>query len=471
MNIISAIKDGNLLRSFLEDKDGSIKTWLNWMTALRVLYGLPLSVKRAALIKFCTGRDIDKLPKNGFDEALFLTGRRSGKSKIAALAGAFESVLSGREKQLSKGEKGLVIICAPSKKQSRIVKGYLRAIFEIDLFQTEIVSEEKDGFTLSNGVEIWIMAGDWRTIRGFTLLAAIVDEVCFFGYDAESKIRSDTELIRAIKPSLATTGGKLVCISSPYAKRGWSYKKYKKNFGNDKAKTLVWNCSSRTMNETLPQSVVDDALSEDLQSAKSEYLGEFRDDIAAYLPRETIESVVIVGRKELLHVSDYNYFAFVDVSGGRSESSAVAIGHRDKKKKVIVDFIKEYKAPHNPHAVIGSICEILRRFNIKRITGDNYGAEFVAAAFKASGFIYDKSQLSKSQLYLELIPQICSNQIELLDDEILINQLSNLERRTRSGGKDTVDHPQGGKDDVANVIAGVSFITSKNRKILGAFGR
>jgi len=34
------------------------------------------------MIMQCTGRDIDLLPQEGFDEALILTGRRSGKSKV-----------------------------------------------------------------------------------------------------------------------------------------------------------------------------------------------------------------------------------------------------------------------------------------------------------------------------------------------------------------------------------------------------
>ena len=58
--------------------------------------------------------------------------------------------------------------------------------------------------------------------------------------------------------------------------------------------------------------------------------------------------------------------------------------------------------------------------------------------------------------------------IEFLDNDILVNQLASLERRTRSGGKDIIDHPTGGKDDVANAIAGVSYITSKRRLRVGA---
>ena len=33
-------------------------------------------------------------------------------------------------------------------------------------------------------------------------------------------------------------------------------------------------------------------------------------------------------------------------------------------------------------------------------------------------------------------------------------QLTMLERRTARGGKDSIDHPRGGHDDVANSVAG-----------------
>ena len=381
MNIIKAIKDKNLFRRFIGNE---LDSWRNWLIALRALYGIKIKPTPYVtdLVHLCTGRDIDLLPADGFDAALFLTGRRSGKSKIAAIIGAFEAALSGREKLLAKGEMGLVAIIAPTKKQARIIKSYLRAIFDTtDLLKAEIVNETQEGFLLSNGVLIEILVGDWRSVRGYTLLAAIVDEVCFFGLDEESRVRSDTELVRAIQPSLATTNGRLICISSPYAKKGWAFSQYQKHFGNDSSSVLVWNCPSRTMNPTLSQKKVDEAMAEDLASAKSEYLGEFRDDIGIFLPREIIESVVIRGRKELLPKSGIQYFAFADISGGRSDDAALGIGHQNEKKTVVIDFLKRYRPPHSPYAVIQSMSEELRRFGLRQCKGDNYSAEFVAQAF------------------------------------------------------------------------------------------
>ncbi|MBS0266252.1 MAG: hypothetical protein JSS02_30260 [Planctomycetes bacterium] len=465
MEIIRAITDSNLFRPFLADADGDLSTWYNWLAALRIMYGLPVPESRRELVERCTGRT--QFPSGGFNTALFLTGRRSGKSRIAAVIGAFEAALAGNESRLATGEQGIVAVISPTKRQSRIVRGYLRAVFDSTPMLKDVVTDEtQQGFELNNGVLIEVLAGDWRTVRGHTLLAAIVDEAAFFGYDEESKVRSDTELIRAIKPSLATTGGKLIGISSPYARRGWCFNTYQRNFGKDSGKVLVWNCPSTTMNPTLPQSVVDEAMAEDLQAAKSEYLGEFRDDVCEFLPRPVIEALVAPGRVGLSALPDTTYTAFADLSGGRADDAALAIVHREQRT-VIIDRVFRYRPPFNPYVVISQMADEIKAFGIKRVIGDNYAAEFVCAAFEGCGLRYTKCEKNKSVLYTELLPRMCSGEIELLDDPTLVNQLANLERRTRSGGKDIIDHAPGGHDDLANAVAGAAVMAATIRHRVG----
>jgi hypothetical protein len=467
MNIIEAIKDDQLFRPFLADRDDRLSTWFNWFAALRTIYGLRVNKERRDLVRRCTGRDPERMPSEGFSTALFLTGRRSGKSRMAACIAAFEAVLAGHEGKLAPGEAGFVAICSPTKSQSRVCKGYLRSIFETPLLANEVSGETRQGFSLRNGTQIEILAGDFRTVRGFTLIAAVIDEIAFFGLEAESKIKSDTELVRAIKPSLATVGGKLIAITSPYAKRGWCYKQYQNNHGNDSGKTLVWNCASRTMNETLDQSIVDDALAEDLAAAKSEYYGEWRDDVSEFLSRTVIEGLVVKGRKALLPRTELRYSAFCDVSGGRRDDATLAIGHR-RERTVIVDLLRRWRPPFSPQAVISDMAEEMRRYGVRKITGDNYAAEFVARAFQSCGIHYVKADKPKAQLYGELLPRLCSGEIELPDDEALVNQLASLERRTRSGGRDVIDHPPGGHDDLANAVAGIADVLG-SRRMVGAF--
>jgi hypothetical protein len=51
----------------------------------------------------------------------------------------------------------------------------------------------------------------------------------------------------------------------------------------------------------------------------------------------------------------------------------------------------------------------------------------------------------------------------LLDDDKLVNQIVALERRVARGGKDSIDHPPNGHDDLANAVAGVltNLVASK----------
>jgi hypothetical protein len=230
----------------------------------------------------------------------------------------------------------------------------------------------------------------------------------------------------------------------------------------------VWNCPSRTMNPLLPQSVVDEALAEDLQAAKSEYLGEFRDDVAAFLPRSVIEQLVITGRRELQPRRGQRYAAFADLSGGRNDDAALAIAHVDGGS-VVVDLLRRYRPPFNPHEVVREMAGELVRFGLRRVTGDNYAAEFVARAFETSGIAYTKAEQPKSVLYAELLPRLCSSAIELLDDVALVDQLASLERRVRSGGRDIIDHPPGGHDDLANAVAGVAVVAAAPVVRAGAF--
>jgi hypothetical protein len=69
--------------------------------------------------------------------------------------------------------------------------------------------------------------------------------------------------------------------------------------------------------------------------------------------------------------------------------------------------------------------------------------------------LFEQSARPKSDLYIDLLPLINSQRVELLDDKRLIAQLIGLERRTSRMGRDSVDHAPGGHDDCANAVAGL----------------
>lgn len=469
MNIVKAAKDKNLFLPYLQGQMADISSFRNWLTILKVIYGGKIRHPKALkLIEDVTHRDPTKLPREGFDEVLLLVGRRGGKSKISSLIAGYSAVLSGNERRLSPGELGQISIVSPTKLQSSIIKNYTRSALSAPMLEREIVQEDKDGFQLSTNVRIQILSGDFKSVRGFSNLMVICEEICWM-HLSDDRIRSDTELIRAVRPSVATTGGKILAISTKYMRRGWAYRTWKRCYGNNNADTLVVDAPSKKLNPLLSDKVIERAMKDDMVAARSEFLNEWRDDVGMFLPESVVMAAVKSGRLELLYRDKYRYQAFCDCSGGRSDDASLAIAHKVESKGIL-DYIAQYKSPHSPAMVIQDMCRVLRKFKIHSIVGDSYAANFVSDLFLANGIRYTKSPLPKSALFLEFIPIISSGgMIELLDNPVLIRQLIRLERHTRSGGKDLICKPSGGKDDVANSCAGVAWLTVKRKRRVGAF--
>ena len=81
ISILAALMDEKLFRPFIEDEEGSVKSWGAWFTALRCLYGLQISPRHHQIIREATGETLTLCTREGFQTALFLCPRHSGKSK------------------------------------------------------------------------------------------------------------------------------------------------------------------------------------------------------------------------------------------------------------------------------------------------------------------------------------------------------------------------------------------------------
>jgi phage terminase large subunit-like protein len=146
-----------------------------------------------------------------------LVGRRSGKSRIAAAVGVFLALFEPERLKLAVGEQGIVAVVAVTKEQANVIFAYIRGFLEAsDLLRTEIVaissSLNSSTITLANHVSITVFAGSFRSIRGRTLLAVIVDEVAFLR--SEEAAYPDVELVRAVTPSLLASKGMLIGVST-----------------------------------------------------------------------------------------------------------------------------------------------------------------------------------------------------------------------------------------------------------------
>ncbi len=444
MNIIQAMRDQNLFAPWFAGKT----SWDGWTAFLAALFAL--DQPNQPLFEQCTGRSV--YPTNPIGEAWLVVGRRGGKSFIVALIAVYLACFRDYSPFLAPGERGHVMILANDRKQARVIMRYIAAFFEhIPMLEKLLVRKGTESIELSNQINIEVHTTSFRTVRGYTVVAALCDEIAFWRSDESAN--PDKEILAALRPAMATIPNSLLIgLSSPYAKRGVLYEAHRDNYGQD-SNVLIWQADTQTMNPSIDSKVIEDAYNRDPVSAAAEYGAQFRSDLETFVPREVVDDAVPPGVHELPYNSNYRYVAFTDPSGGSKDSFTLAIAHNEEGKAVL-DCIAEHKPPFSPDAVVADFAQILKRYHINTVTGDRYGGEFPRELFSKNDITYELAEYNRSELYLELLPALMSGTVQLLENKMLLNQLAQLERRTARSGKDSVDHPPGGHDDLANSVAG-----------------
>jgi hypothetical protein len=217
------------------------------------------------------------------------------------------------------------------------------------------------------------------------------------------------------------------------------------------------------MNPTVRQSVIDAAYAEDAARAAAEYGAQFRSDVEAFVSREIVQACVSTGVYERPPLAGTSYRAFLDFAGGSgSDSMTLCIGHKHGGN-VVIDAIRESKPPFSPEFVVGQFASLLKSYKVYRVEGDAYGGEFSREPLKKHSISYEVAKRPKSVLYSDhLLPMLNSGRVDLLDHPRGIQQIVALECHTARAGRDKIDHPPGGHDDVANAIAGLVARASGN---------
>jgi hypothetical protein len=305
---------------------------------------------------------------------------------------------------------------------------------------------------------IEVGTASFRSARGYTFIAVLADELAFWRSDESTN--PDIEILRALRPGLMTIpNAKLLCASSPYARKGALWEAFNRYFGKDDAPVLVWRGTSTEMNPTIPEHEIAAELEKDLAAASAEYLAEFRTDVESYISLDAVRACIATDVRDRLPMRHIRYHAFVDTSGGSSDSMTLSIMHREGNT-VVHDLDRERPAPFSPEAVIEEYANELKRYRITTVVGDRYAGEWPRERFRIHGINYEVSDLNKSELYVAMLPIINSRGIDLLDNGKLVHQLVGLERKTARGGRDTIDHPKGAHDDVCNAVAGACWLAT-----------
>ncbi len=455
MTIIDALADRHLLGALSVFKD--LTTWRAWLVFLRAAYGLPLHADDRAIFRRHTGRTAYGPPPGGWPEVACVVGRQSGKTRIAATVAAFEAATAAQE---ADGTELYALLVAQDQRSSvRTVFRYARAPFDrVPMLAQVVANTTSDTLALANACTLAAYPARPAAVRGLRARVVVLDELAF--YRSSDNTPNDAEMLRAVRPCLATTGGKLFILSSPYAQSGALYDLHRKHFGRSDSSVLVWQASAPDMNPTLSRDYLARMAQDDPEAYRSEVLGEFRAGVSTFLDPDIIAASVETGVRERAPMPGIAYVAFDDpASGSGADAWTKAIAHRERDR-VVLDVLRTWTPSFNPSGVIAESAALSKAYGLHATTGDRYAPGFVLEGFRAHGITYAPSVQDRSTLYLELLPLLNAGRVGLLDVPDLLRELRGLERRRGTAGRDRVDHAPGQHDDRANAAAGALVLAA-----------
>jgi phage terminase large subunit-like protein len=448
LDIIEFIKHPNILN----DQRMSVAQ----QAFLKSTYGLPLNSEEHDIYSQSTGRSEDVVVEQ--NESTLIGGRRGGKDVMAAWIAIYEGF---RDHNLSRGDRGYVMLIAPTKRQAQIAMRYIHAgLRSSSLLWRSVVEVRRDEIELIHGVTIACYPCSHVAVRGVSVICCICDELAFWRHE-ETSASPEEEVLAALRPAMAAfPTAKLIKISTPYRKEGILWREFQQR---GELSHLVWQMPSSIMNPTLPRSFLEKERKRNEERFRREFLAEFTDQIAAWVVPEVLDPCVAKGRTELPRVENATYVVAIDPAFRRSDF-ALAVLHRTREGSVVVDRVAHWsgtkKAPLSFESVCQEIVRIVKQYGIPEVVGDQYCFPVIKQYFDKLGIRYREFTFAahtRMELFGNLSALLNGRKIELLDEPTLLRQLRALELRTERNGNVDIRPSHDQKDDLAVAVALAAF--------------
>lgn len=465
---------------------------------------------------YAEGRcNVDYTEGKLFREFVWSIGRRAGKSTLAACVSDYETYRLIRKGDPSKhygfppSTKIYVLNVAPADDQADTVFEMTKTLaMQCPFLKGRKVHSTQTYFDFQTDADmklgpkappsIIMLSGGCasNTLRGKNAVVVIMDEMAFF-LDNSGRF-SGKEVYRALGPSVSSFGddGKVLCISSPYAKYGAFYERFNQSFEETDV-TLMFKMYSAMMNPDIPKEILVAAKRRDRSIFMAEYGGEFSDSIKAWVEDEnelrkciTLPNLPLRGRR------GFEYFAGIDL-GFKNDGTAVAIVHKEPdSRKIILDYADVWysgssdvwEARDSIYAncdkyadkdllqmsdIVQEILTKHRWFPFKGGLFDQHNGYALAELLVNAGLgmieMKEFNDILNSAVYQLLKRMYAEGLLELNDHPVLIPELLSLESEWKAKNKILVSAPsrKGAHDDISDAVSRAVWKCYNNTKGVG----
>ena len=161
------------------------------------------------------------------------------------------------------------------------------------------------------------------------------------------------------------------------------------------------------------------------------------------------------------HVS--RYFGFLDPSGGRHDAFTLAIAHQNYgSDNIVLDLIRATRSPFDPSEVVKDYSDVLKAYRLSSALAITTAENGPRRSLPSTASPMSCARRPNQNCIWPLFRVFTSKRLELLDIEKMKTEFRRLERRRGRSGKDTIDHPPRGSDDMANAVAGAIWLVSEH---------
>jgi len=447
-----------------------------------------------------------------FQELVLAIGRRGTKSSMASFISNYELYKLVKRGDPAKfygfpnGTQIAILTVAPTDDQSSIVFEMIQRMAmqcpymkDRSLHQTmtyfDLQSEADHKMPGKPKASLLSLTGGCSSnaLRGRNAIVVIMDEMAHF-IDNSGRF-SGTEVYKALTPSIADFGrdGKVICISSPYAKYGAFYDRFSLS-SEEQDITLMFKMYSAMVNPGIPTEILQAARRRDRVGFMCEYGGEFSDAVTAWIEDEHEFRRCIVKKPVPTRGDrDTKYFMGVDL-GFKNDGTGIAVVHRDRMThKIILDYANVWFSGQSDiwevhdsiyqncrkyaghdllkmSDIVAEIKELVRWFPTQAGLFDQSNGYALAELLKSGGLKQFNMQQFTDKLnhnVYQLTKRLYAEKlIELFDHPVLIPEMISLEAEKRARNKILVRAPnrRGAHDDISDAFARAVWLCYTSHK-------
>jgi intein/homing endonuclease len=444
-----------------------------------------------------------------FRELILVAGRRSSKSTLAACISNYELYRLVKKGNPSAyfgfpDDSEIVILnVAPTDEQAGVVFEMIqRQATRCPYLRDRCLHQTMSYFDLRTDADLKLtgkaraslisLAGGCSSnaLRGRNAIVIIMDEMAFF-IDNGGRFSGD-EVYKALSPSTASFGsdGKVLILSSPYAKYGKFWDRYNESFQEPDV-SLMFKMYTPMVNPTIQSAILKAARRRDRISFIGEYGGEFSDSVTAWIDDENEFKKCISGRQPSPHgIPDVEYYAGIDL-GFKNDGTAIVIVH-DDGKRIVLDYADVWYSGSsdvwefdnsiyggcNKHStaelikmewVVDELKELHRWFPIKKGVLDQHNGYALAELLCKSGLKqFEMEHLTDQKItdIFQLVKTMYAEQLlDLYNHPVLIPEMLSLEAERKSKERIIVRKPnrRGAHDDISDSFCRACWLCFQNR--------